>query len=110
MNPFNAILRTARDFYEARHEPEHLRPLIEWYWGTLLTVSVAALAGIVLWGMWTFFAVVRNLNAGEGLARAEAPEVLNKKTLTDFLAAFEERKSRFDALKKSATAPADPSR
>lgn len=110
MKSLTHIWDVVRDFYAARHEPEHMRPLVEWYWRSLLSLCAVALGGILLYGFWNFIAVVRMLNAGDALTRSEAPEVLSKKDLIDFLQSFEDRKARFETVKKTATSPADPSR
>lgn len=110
MTFFTDIWRTLRTFYEARHEPENMRPLAEWYWRTLLVLALFSLGLILVYGTWEFFTVMRKLHAGSELKRSEQPVLLTRKDLTELLAAYEAREAAFEAAKRGRPSVADPSR
>lgn len=104
------IWNSLRNFYEARHEPENMRPLAEWYWRTLLTFAFSAIFLIIGYGAWGFFGVLNKLSEGDSLKRSDPPEVLSRAELAKILSAYSERQAAFDAAKQSRTTVADPSR
>jgi hypothetical protein len=110
MKPISDVWNTMRAFYEARHEPESMRPLAEWYWRTLLMTSLVLLCAILVYGTMSFFTVLRTLSEGDTLRRDPPPEILNKKQLSDFLSAYAQREQAFESAKQSATSIGDPSR
>jgi hypothetical protein len=110
MTFFSNIWHTLRDFYAARHEPENMRPLAEWYWRVLLTIGFFALVFVVVYGVWEFYGVMRKLTAGANRKHSEIPSLLNRKDLVDTLAAFEARVAEFEAVKKEKGSVVDPSR
>lgn len=110
MTSLASLWNTLRAFYDARHEPENMRPLAEWYWRVLLTASLLAICGILIYGTLGFVGVLRKLSAGELRRRETPPEVLSKKMLTDFLVAVDARQDAFESAKRSVTSVGDPSR
>lgn len=110
MTSFTDMWNTLRAFYEARHEPENMRPLAEWYWRALLVVSLAALCAILAYGTWEFVGALRKVSRGDSLRRDPPPEILSKKELADVLSAYDARQQEFESLKRSATSIGDPSR
>lgn len=110
MTSFSDITGSLRQFYEARHEPESMKPLAEWYWRSLLMVSTMALVLILAYGAWVFVEVLQRLSEGDSQRRASTRDILSKKDLADTLAAFRARQEEFDTLKRAATSVPDPSR
>lgn len=105
-NIWNRLL----EFYAARHEPENMRPLAEWYWRTLLTVTLFGLIGILVFGVWDFYAIMRRLSAGQNLKPSEQPALLSRAELQELLTAFEKRSASFEAAKSGSAGVSDPSR
>ncbi len=110
MNSLTHIWNSLRTFYEARHEPENMRPLAEVYWRVLLVSALVALAGILAFGVWEFIGVTQKLNAGAGLKSSEQSDVLSRKELTEVLDLYQARQAEFDAAKRSRATVPDPSR
>ena len=110
MTFFTSIWQTLLDIFEARHEPEKMRPLAEWYWRILLTIALFALAAVMVYGVWEFYGVMRKLAAGANRKHSETPVLLNRKELTELLAAYSARTNAFDAAKAARASIADPSR
>jgi len=110
MTSINTTWTKLRAFYEARHEPESMRPLAEWYWRGLLSFSLFAIALILMYGIWEFVAVIRNLGAGDSLTRSAPAEILNRKDLDEALGAFQTRRSEYESAKSSPISAPDPSK
>lgn len=87
-----------------------MRPLTEWYWRTLLMCALIAIVGIVMYGTGEFFGVLSNLNSAGGASRSTPPNILNRKQLTDTLAAHEARLNAFVEAKNNRQVYTDPSR
>ncbi|MHB1087076.1 MAG: hypothetical protein ACYCZ0_05005 [Minisyncoccota bacterium] len=110
MSSLAHIWNSLRTFYEARHEPENMRPLAELYWRVLLISSLVALAGILSFGVWEFIGVTQKLNAGAGLKSSEQSDILTRKDLSEILDLYRARQAEFDAAKASRATVPDPSR
>ncbi len=110
MNMITNIWNSLRAFYEARHEPEYMRPLAEWYWRVLLTIVFFALIAIVIYGVWEFYAVMRKLSAGAGSRPARQVELLNREELRSILERMNEREVTYEASKRGRPSVSDPSR
>lgn len=110
MNSLTHIWNSLRTFYEARHEPENMRPLAEVYWRTLLVSALVALVGILSFGVWEFIDVTHTLSAGADLKSSEQSDILSRKDLTEMLDLYQARQAEFDAARGSRAGVPDPSR
>jgi hypothetical protein len=110
MNSLTHIWNSLSAFYEARHEPENMRPLAELYWRVLLVSALGALVGILSFGVWEFIGVTQKLNAGADLKSSEQADILSRKDLSEMLGLYRARQAEFDAAKASRATVPDPSR
>ena len=90
-------IKSLRDAYARRDEPENVRRLADTYWMTILFFSIAAIIGGVTYGAWQFFvpppvaAAVPTKGKG-GIVGFE------QKKLNEIVKAFEKRQADFEAL------------
>lgn len=109
MSTITRIWAELRARYAARHEPENIRPLAELYWRGLLALALATIAGILMWGLWTFVDVVSTVSSAPA-SSGTPPAVLDRKTLEATLEAYTARESAFNELKASPKSYSDPSK
>ncbi len=104
------ILGNARAAYEARHEPEGLRRLSDFYWRAVLITAFLVLIFVFLYGIWGLLRVLNDLGTTTGTS-TPPPPTLNRATLNATVREFELREKQFNLLKttRGATVP-DPSR
>lgn len=110
MNSLTHIWNSLSAFYEARHEPENMRPLAELYWRVLLVSALVALVGVLSFGVWEFIGVTQKLNAGAGLKSSEQADILSRKDLAEMLGLYRTRQLEFETAKGNKTTIPDPSR
>jgi hypothetical protein len=109
MSSLTNIYRQLRELYDARHEPEHIRPLAEIYWRILLLTSVLCIALILAYGVSEFVTVLGKLGSG-GSAGSSTPVVLDRNQLTEALDAYRDRQARPGVVSGGGDILVDPSR
>jgi hypothetical protein len=107
MTYFTNIFRQLRSLFDARHEPESLRPLAEIYWRALLSVAALCVVGILAYGVSEFVSVLDQLSSG-GAAMSNPPTVLDRNQLESTLRAFDARTTISNPLPSAGVV--DPSR
>lgn len=110
MKYFTHAWRKARALYEARAEPENLRPLADIYWRGLLLSTLAAIVGVFLFGLWEFVAVVESLGASPEANKLTPQAILDRSYLEDVLGAYDERHTEYQAIQNAAVTTPDPSK
>ncbi len=106
----NQTQDSLKQLYEARHEPENLRPLAELYWRGLLLLTLAAAGGVIAFGIWEFSVVMKTMSATSADAGAQQAAAIDKTQLENTLMKFSERKANFELSKSMGPALADPSK
>ena len=96
--------------YEARHEPENLRPIAEVYWRVVLLSSFVAAIGIILFGVWEFSAVMTTISSTTSGSSSQQAPVLDRAQLESTLVHFSERRANFDLGSATAPVVADPTK
>ena len=91
-----SLLRV-RDLYRARHEPENMRQLAEWYWHVLLSCAFVAVGCILIFGVLRFVQVFEALNP-DSLTKASRPSVLDRSLLNEVIGEVGKRQATFDEL------------
>lgn len=111
MNSESRIKQGVREMYSYRHSPENMRAFADFYWRALLcAVSVAALFAIGF-GIFELSSVLKDFGSDGGAGGSAQPvPALNKAQLKKALEVFQTREARFESLKVSAPAVADPSK
>lgn len=99
---------TFKELYEARHEPENLRPIAEVYWRTLLIVALAAVALVILFGIWEFSSVLSTVTAANTDGAGQQKPAIDRAQLERALNAFSERKANFEMSKGLVPVVTDP--
>lgn len=110
MNSITSVFASLRAVYEARYEPENIRPLVEWYWRVLLTGSLLGIIGVLAYGATEFFGVLGNLNDAQSVSRGTPPLILNRAQLADTLTKHKTRLDALEAAKGQQQQFADPSK
>ncbi len=98
-----------KELYEARHEPENLRPIAEAYWRALLLVALSAVAGTILFGVWEFSNVMEKITAQGAVANAPINNVLDRTQLQKAIADFDGRMATFESARIVVSTSTDPS-
>ncbi len=104
------ITAQLRALYEARHEPENLRPLAEAYWRMLLSLAALSIVLVLVYGIWVFVGVIQNLSSAGGGLKTAPQTSLDRKQLAGTLQAFDARRSQFESVKLIYEPPADPAK
>jgi hypothetical protein len=104
------MMNCARDIYAARHEPEGLRRLADFYWRGVLSLAFLIAACAILYGVWNILNVLNDLSAAPDTS-ASPPPPLDRTQLDATLNGFEARQAQFNALETTPgpTIP-DPSK
>ncbi len=110
MNISNDIWSELVARYEARHEPEQLRPLAETYWRGILTLSVACVVGALGLGVWQFVTVVENISSAQSAASVSTPSVLDRNKLKAVLNQYDDRAASYAEIQSYFTTVPDPSK
>ena len=97
-------------YYRARHEPENLRPLADMYWRALLALALLSVAGVIMFGLWEFVAVVESLTAAQSGTGTTPPVVLNRQQLETVLGAYDARQAQYRATEATRMTVNDPSK
>ncbi len=101
---------TFKELYEARHEPENLRPIAEAYWRGVLLLAVIASGLIIFFGIWQFSSVTSTMSAASETATAQQKPVIDEDQLEKALIKFQERKANFEMGKGVVPSVADPAK
>jgi hypothetical protein len=96
--------------YEARHEPENLRPLAELYWRILLLCALAAAGAVIGFGAWEFSSVISTMSSAAAQGTAQQAPAIDKAQLENALVKFSERRANFEMSKSVTPAVSDPSK
>ena len=99
-----------KELYEARHEPENLRPIAEAYWRTILVLFVVATGLVIFFGVWQFSSVISTMSSASDTATAQQKPAINKEELEALLAKFDERRANYDLAKTVFPVVVDPSK
>ncbi len=99
-----------KELYEARHEPENLRPIAEAYWRAILLAAFIATGFIIFFGIWQFSSIISIMSSASETATAQQKPAISKEQLDSTLVQFDERKANFEMGKKIVPAVTDPSR
>ncbi len=99
-----------KELYEARHEPENLRPIAEVYWRTILVAAIAAAGLIIFFGIWQFSTVISTMSSASQTATAQQKPAIARDELEAALLKFEERKANYELGKSVVPAVSDPSK
>ena len=104
------ILKSLRDTYANRHEPESLGVLAGIYWRTVLGVALLLLVIIVSYSMWNLVRILHSLGVIPTPSPLPPP-ALNRTLLNTTLEVLDARKAQFDALKVNPSSSiSDPSK
>lgn len=101
---------TFKELYEARHEPENLRPIAELYWRVVLLTSITAAIGIIAFGVWEFSAVMRTITTTTSGNATQQPPAIDRVQLEKALVDFSERRANFELGRAMVPSVADPSK
>ncbi|MBP9757451.1 MAG: hypothetical protein KBD06_02535 [Candidatus Pacebacteria bacterium] len=101
---------TFKELYEARHEPENLRPIAETYWRVLLFSSLIAAVGIILFGIWQFSSVMTTISSTSSGSAAQQAPAIDRAQLEEVLVQFSERRANFELGRTMVPVVADPTK
>lgn len=99
-----------KELYEARHEPENLRPIAELYWRVVLLCAVCAAGGVIAFGFWQFSSVMSIMSAASTNVTSQQVEPIDRTQLENALTSFSERQANFELGKNTVPAVTDPMR
>ena len=99
-----------KELYEARHEPENLRPIAELYWRIMLVSAIIASIGIILFGVWEFSSVMTTISSTGAGSNAQQTPVIDKAQLERVLIQFTNRKADFELGRAVVPLVADPAK
>ncbi len=99
-----------KELYEARHEPENLRPIAEAYWRTVLLGAIIAAGLVIFFGIWEFSAVMSTMSATTIDASTQQKTAIDRTQLESALAKFSERKANFELSKTTTPQVTDPTK
>ncbi len=99
-----------KELYEARHEPENLRPIAEVYWRVVLLSAIVAAIGIILFGAWEFSAVMKTISTSSTGNGAQTTPTIDRTLLESTLSQFWDRQANFELGKAAAPVVSDPSK
>jgi hypothetical protein len=102
--------RTFKDLYEARHEPENLRPIAELYWQTLLLSSIVGAICVIVFGIWEFSSVISIVSRDTTGGGAQEVSPIDRTQLDRTLTQFAERAANYELAKPVVPAVTDPSK
>ena len=101
---------TFKELYEARHEPENLRPIAELYWRVVLLSSIIAAIGIIAYGVWEFSSVMTTISTTSGGGATQQTPAIDRAQLEDALVQFSQRRANFDLSRAMIPSVADPAK
>ncbi len=99
-----------KELYEARHEPENLRPIAEVYWRVVLLTAIVAAIGIILFGIWEFSAVMKTISTSTSGGGSQAAPAIDRAQLEGTLTQFYERRENYELGRATPPAVSDPSK
>ncbi len=99
-----------KELYEARHEPENLRPIAELYWRVVLLGALVAAGFLIVFGVWEFSSVMSVMSAATTNGTAQQTLPIDRVQLEQALSTFSERKANFELGKNTVPAVTDPSK
>lgn len=101
---------TFKELYEARHEPENLRPIAELYWRVVLLCAVCAAGGVIVFGFWQFTSVMSIMNSASTNVTSNQISPIDRTLLEESLNAFALRRANFELQKNTSPAVTDPTK
>ena len=99
-----------KELYEARHEPENLRPIAEVYWRVVLLSSLTIAIGIIFFGIWEFSSVMKTISSTTSGSAAQQAPVLDRAQLEDVLVQFSDRRANFELGRATVPVVLDPTK
>ncbi len=99
-----------KELYEARHEPENLRPLAELYWRVVLLVAVIASGLAICFGVWEFSSVTTTMSSASEQGTSQQTAAIDKAKLEEVLVKFGERSANFEMGKTITPEVTDPAK
>jgi len=108
MTTYTELWNTLRALYEARNEPENIRPLADIYWRLMLSCGLLLIVIAIGWGVWVFVAALSDLSSASP-DTSSRPAALDRNQLQAVLAAYQARGQALTAEESQTTHIADPS-
>ena len=99
-----------KELYEARHEPENLRPIAELYWRIMLMSAIIASIGVIIFGVWEFSSVMTTISSTSAGSNAQQAPAIDKAQLERVLIQFSDRRANFELGRATVPVVADPAK
>lgn len=94
-------------YWKNRHDPECANSLAEIAWRSLLSVSVLFIVSVSIYSGWIFFR--DNSVLGDGSVVGDS-QTLSRESLSGILDLFDQRRQKFESIKRNPPSIADPSK